>query len=37
MLDAVDAVLPFLRAEFPFGNGGIGAQIPPQFLLPLAY
>ena len=26
MLDAVDTVLPLLRAEFPFGNGCIGAH-----------
>ena len=31
MLDAVDTVLPLLRAEFPFGNGGIGAHsLPPS-------
>lgn len=32
MLDAVDTVLPFLRAEFPFGNGGIGMH---SFPLPI--
>jgi len=24
MLEAVRDVIPFLRADFPFGNGGIG-------------
>lgn len=35
MLDAVSEVLPFLRKEFPFNNGGIGdgLEIPGPFQL----
>eukprot|EP01047_Picozoa_sp_COSAG01_P057665 COSAG01_NODE_6695_length_3539_cov_7.099419_2_plen_35_part_00 len=33
MLNAVEEVLPFLRADFPFGNGGIGDGLDtPQWV-----
>ncbi len=30
MLEAIAEVLPFLRAEFPFNNGGIGSGKEPE-------